>query len=236
MITCCHRRYDNLGSHLQVQQRLLKRRALPSNGTEDHIKDILSHRISLVAARDVVSAVMSTLAAVCHYLLCASYAAKHSTEILFVCQGATVYGETLHIAQAEAPTILEYYKAVAAALNEYPSAATEPRSDGDATQPYVVELDAEEEVGVHRKLLAISIDLHSMCLANSCVSRASSENIIGIFFRMQAFRHSLHIVVCWCSLFFHRLMSGRSRLKRHCGCLDRTGGRRLRCANGLQRR
>ena len=50
---------------MKVQQRLVKRRPLPSDGSEDHIKDISSHRISLVAARDVVSAVMSTLAAVC---------------------------------------------------------------------------------------------------------------------------------------------------------------------------
>ena len=49
---------------MKVQQRLVKHRPLPSDGSEDHIKDISSHRISLVAARDVVSAVMSTLAAV----------------------------------------------------------------------------------------------------------------------------------------------------------------------------
>lgn len=55
-----------------------------------------------------------------------------------VCQGSSVYGEALHIAQAEAPTILEYYEAVAAALNELPAVATD--------KPYVVELDPEEEV------------------------------------------------------------------------------------------
>ena len=49
-----------------------------------------------------------------------------------------MYGEALHIAQAEAPTILEYYEAVATALNKIPAAATD--------KPYVVELDPEEEV------------------------------------------------------------------------------------------
>ena len=49
-----------------------------------------------------------------------------------------MYGEALHIAQAEAPTILEYYEAVAAALNELPAVATD--------KPCVVELDPEEDV------------------------------------------------------------------------------------------
>ena len=57
---------------------------------------------------------------------------------LDVCQGSTVYGEALHIAQAEAPTILEYYEAVAAALNNIPAVATD--------KAYVVELDPDEEV------------------------------------------------------------------------------------------
>ena len=61
-----------------------------------------------------------------------------------MCQGEAVYGQALHIAQAEAPTILEYYEAVASALNELPAAAE--GAGGAAQQPYVVEIDAEDEV------------------------------------------------------------------------------------------
>ena len=59
-------------------------------------------------------------------------------------QGETVYGQALHVAQAEAPTILEYYEAVASALNELPAAPEVAGAAGQ--QPYVVELDAEDEV------------------------------------------------------------------------------------------
>ena len=77
--------FDNLGSHMQVQQRLMKRKRLPADGSDDHVGDVATHRISLIFARDVVSAVMAVLAA-----------------------GESVHGEVLHIAQTEAPTILEY--------------------------------------------------------------------------------------------------------------------------------
>jgi hypothetical protein len=160
-------------------------------GSEDHIKDVSTHRISLVAARcepphididididhlicqdrlrtktkdsshlsdsdagrrscfdlnrfgwggrDVVSAVLAALAA-----------------------GPAVHGEVLHIAQAEAPTILEYYQAVATALNDQAAATatavTTASGGGDEGQGaaaagaagaeglYVVELDPEDEV------------------------------------------------------------------------------------------
>ena len=161
-------------------------------GSEDHIKDVSTHRISLVAARcepphididididhlicqdrlrtktkdsshlsdsdagrrscfdlnrfgwggrDVVSAVLAALAA-----------------------GPAVHGEVLHIAQAEAPTILEYYQAVATALDDQAAAtattaATTASGGGDEGQGaaaagaagaeglYVVELDPEDEV------------------------------------------------------------------------------------------
>ena len=69
-----------------------------------------------------------------------------------MCQGSTVYGEALRIAQAETPTILEYYEAVATALNELPASGSaggpgESKAGGTALQqPYAVELDTEDEV------------------------------------------------------------------------------------------
>ena len=76
---------------------------LPADGSDDHIKDVRSHRISLVAARDVVSAVLAVLAA-----------------------GPALHGEVLHIAQEETPTIAEYYEAVAQALED-----SEPAAEGE---------------------------------------------------------------------------------------------------------
>jgi hypothetical protein len=175
-------------------------------GSEDHIKDVSTHRISLVAARcepphididididhlicqdrlrtktkdsshlsdsdagrrscfdlnrfgwggrDVVSAVLAALAA-----------------------GPAVHGEVLHIAQAEAPTILEYYQAVATALNDQAAATatavTTASGGGDEGQGaaaagaagaeglYVVELDPEDEVSQGQIVCT--------CLVLSCI-------------------------------------------------------------------
>ena len=65
-----------------------------ADGKSDHIEDIRSHRISLVYAPDVVSAVLACINT-----------------------GPPTYGQAMHIAQIEAPTIAEYYQIVADALN-----------------------------------------------------------------------------------------------------------------------
>ena len=80
--------YDNLGCHLRVQQRIAKGLPLPADGKPDHIDDIRTHRISLIYAPDVVAAVLACLRT-----------------------GEAVHGHALHIAQQEAPTILEYLPA-----------------------------------------------------------------------------------------------------------------------------
>jgi nucleoside-diphosphate-sugar epimerase len=110
--------YDNLGSHMQVQLRLMEGRKLPADGAAEHVKDVRTHRISLVYAPDVVRAVMAVLAA-----------------------GDSVKGEVLHIAQAEAPTILEYYEAVATALSLSDEAAA---AAAGSRQQVTVELDEAE--------------------------------------------------------------------------------------------
>ena len=76
--------YDNLGTHLDVQQRIMQHKPVPSNGKSANVENADTHRISLVYVHDVVAAVMAVLGA-----------------------GAVVHGEALHIAQAEAPTIVE---------------------------------------------------------------------------------------------------------------------------------
>ena len=75
--------FDNLGTHLSVQQCIMEHKPVPANGKRAHVKPE-SHRISLVYVHDVVSAVMAVLEA-----------------------GSAVHGEALHIAQAETPTIVE---------------------------------------------------------------------------------------------------------------------------------
>ena len=100
-----------------------------------------------------------------------------SAVLAALAAGPAVHGEVLHIAQAEAPTILEYYQAVATAMNDQAAAtataATTASGGGDEGQGaaaagaagaeglYVVELDPEDEVSQGRIVCT--------CLVLSCI-------------------------------------------------------------------
>jgi nucleoside-diphosphate-sugar epimerase len=108
--------YDNLGSHLEIQRAVQAGEPVPVGLLEEHgIADPFSHRVSIVYAPDVISAVQSAADS----------------------DAGSVVGKIFHLASRETPTVPEYVAMVSLALDTL--------GGGDSVVERPVQFDVDKE-------------------------------------------------------------------------------------------